>query len=50
MRKKLKKVNKNKIPELFKQEMIIRTIIPALNWKGAFMLFCCIWNEFEHPH
>lgn len=45
MKKKNKKIyNKNKTSELFKQEMIFRTISPALNWKGASMVFPYIWN------
>lgn len=39
-----KKINKNKTTDLFKQELILRNIIPALNWKGARMVFPYRWN------
>ena len=41
---KKKKINKNKTTESFKIEMIKRTIIPALNWKGSYMRFPYRWN------
>lgn len=44
LKKVSKKINKNKTTESFKIDMITRTIIPALNWKGAQMVFPYYWN------
>ena len=41
---KKKKINKNKTTDSFKILMIGKTIIPALNWKGARMVFPYKWN------
>lgn len=34
----------NKTTDLFKEEIIIRTILPSLNWKGVKMVYNYTWN------
>ncbi len=44
MKKNSKKDCKNKTTDLFKYEMLSRTILPSLNWKGASMVYPYKWN------